>query len=514
MVGAGLCPKDGAMSMPLAFLEQLGQWAQYHPQLVLWGVGGGMALMVVVNLLRRTKASLTTHGSARWSTTTEVRAAGLSTTHGVVIGQVGRTIYCDDWDTHILTIGRTRSGKGAFHLTPTLRWFWRHGSVLIADPKNGENYHATQTARRQYGRVEAFAPYGRPQCCLNVEDTIRWGDPREFDDALTIGQSLTAPRTMAKESEVSLHFRELAAMLLAAVQLHVGYTSADRSLPGVWRFLTQRPGTSKGRKLLETLELMGKTAHVAQGVHQAIVTITQAIETIAGDRELGSIWSTAIRPLILYNSPYVAASTATSTLALRDVQHGPEPVSLYLLAPSPAAVKRLYPVYRVVLDVALTRLLEREGTHQPSDYGHRLLLALDELPTYGFIPTLDAEVATMAGYGIKGWFLAQDIPQLDETYGEDAPIWGNTDTKIFHAPANDTTAKRISENFLGRTTVQYPVISHGRGGRSVSQQQTGRPLLTPDEVQMLAPQLGMAHVSGRGLRPFLFDKVGVVDGWA
>ena len=44
----------------------------------------------------------------------------------------------------------------------------------------------------------------------------------EFDDALTVGQSLTAPRKMAKESEVSLHFRELAAMLLAAAQLHVG----------------------------------------------------------------------------------------------------------------------------------------------------------------------------------------------------------------------------------------------------------------------------------------------------
>ena len=57
----------------------------------------------------------------------------------------------------------------------------------------------------------------------------------------------------------------------------------------------------------------------------AIVTITNAIETISGDRELGSIWSTAIRPLILYNSPYVAASTETSTLDLRDLQHGPEP---------------------------------------------------------------------------------------------------------------------------------------------------------------------------------------------
>src|SRR6266850_2215035 len=50
-------------------------------------------------------------------------------------------------------------------------WFWRNGSALIGDPKNGENYHATHAARRQYGRVEAFAPYARPPCCINVEDT-------------------------------------------------------------------------------------------------------------------------------------------------------------------------------------------------------------------------------------------------------------------------------------------------------------------------------------------------------
>jgi len=497
------------MTQPLGLLTTLGAWVQHHPTAILWVVGGGMGLLVLGTLFgRRRRSPMTTHGTARFSTGRDVRGAGLSTTHGVVIGVVDRRIYCDDWDTHLLTIGRSRSGKGAFHLAPTLRWFWRKGSVLVADPKNGENYHATQALRATYSRVEAFAPYGPPQCCLNVEDTIRWGDPREFDDALTIGQSMTAPRKMAKESEVSLHFRELAAMLLAAVQLHVGYTQPERSLPVVWRWLTQRPGTTKKRRLLATLEAIAKTPHTAHGVHEAIVTITNAIETIGGEREMGSIWSTMIRPLMLYNSPYVAASTETSTFQLRDLQFGAQPLSLYLLAPSPAAVRRLYPVYRVLIDVALAQLMERQGTQRPEDYGHRLLLALDEFPVYGFIPGIDAEVATMAGYGIKGWFLAQDIPQIDETYGEEAPIWGNTDVKIFHSPANDATARRISENFLGEMTVEYDVVSYSRGGRSVSPHRVSRALMTPDEIQMMAPGQGLAHVSGRQLRPFVFDKLG------
>ena len=35
-----------------------------------------------------------------------------------------------------------------------------------------------------------------------------------------------------------------------------------------------------------------------------------------------------------------------------------------------------------------------------------------------------------------------------------------------------------------------------------------RQLLTTDEVQMLAAHLGIGHISGKGLRPFLFEKVG------
>jgi len=492
-------------------IPQMGTWMAHHPQVVVGGMAGLLALMGVTSLLTRNqgKVPLTTHGSARFATPKELRRARLSTRHGVVVGEVDGTIYCEDSETHVALFGPTRSRKGICHLQPTLRWFWRE-SVLGLDPKNGENYQACRAERSTYGRVEVFAPYGPPQCCLNVCDAIRLGEPSEFDDALMIGQSLTAPRLMAKENEVSLHFRELAAMLLAAVQLHVGYQHGACDLPLVWQFLTQRPGKTKGRRLMETLELMGKAPHTAQGVHFAIASITNAIETIAGDRELGSIWSTAIRPLILYNSPYVAASTSTSTLDLRDLQHGAAPVSLFLLAPSPAVAKRLYPVYRVILDVALTRLMERTGDGAPTDYRHRLLLVGEELPLYGYVPTLDAEVTTMAGYGIKGLFVAQDVPQFERTYGEDNNLWGNTHCKLFHAPDNDATAHRISD-MLGEGTVEYAVRSQGggMGGRgTVTPHRVSRAVLTADEVQRMDPGVGLARLSGSGLHSFQFRKCG------
>jgi type IV secretion system protein VirD4 len=93
-------------------------------------------------------------------------------------------------------------------------------------------------------------------------------------------------------------------------------------------------------------------------------------------------------------------------------------------------------------------------------------------------------------------------------YGQHHALWGNTDLKIFHAPTNDLTAKRISENLIGRGTIDHPVESRQAGlfaQRSVSQQHVARALLTTDEVMELDPTLQIIRKSG--LKPILCQKV-------
>ena len=239
-------------------------------------------------------------------------------------------------------------------------------------------------------------------------------------------------------------------------------------------------------------------------VHPAIAQLTTAIQNITGDRELSSIWSTAIRPLSLYADPLIAASTDMSTLALDDLQRGPQPLSLYLLASSTRDLERLHPVYRVVVDVAMHRLMDRPVTAQV----RRLLVCADELPAYGYMHSLNLGAGDMAGYAIKGLYVAQDLDQFEEVYGAKNTIWGNTDTKIFHAPANDRTAERISRYLLGAATVESPIASRQGflGPGSVSYQVVERPLLTADEVQSLAPD----HVLVRrtGAKPMRLAKLG------
>ena len=484
---------------PLQLVLTLGAWGQSHRWHLFWAMGALFVLAAVAGVMgRRRRAEATTHGSARWARPREVRRAGLHARHGVVIGRLAGRLLLDDGETHVLVCGPTRSGKGTGVIIPTLLTW--HASALILDPKDGENAEVTAPWRGQYGRkVALFTPCRSPHDCINVRDFIRLKTSHEFGDALLVAQSLTAAEHQAKESAVSLHFRELAALLITAGLLHVCYTVTDSSLAALWHFFTQQHTS-----LPDCLQTMAGTAHTSHGVHQAIASMTTAITNITGDRELSSVWTTAIRPLVLYSDPLVAKSTDTSTITLADLQYGPVPLSLYLIAPSPMQLARLHPLYRVILDVAMTRLME----HPVRTWHQRLLLCGDELPWYGYTRAIDKGIAVMAGYGIKGLLVTQDLPALEDVYGQHSAIWGNTDLKIFHAPTNDLTAKRISENLMGRGTIVNPVEQWQAGvlgRRAVSVQHVARPLLTTDEVMELDPRRQIVRRSG--VKPIVCDKV-------
>ena len=145
--------------------------------------------------------------------------------------------------------------------------------------------------------------------------------------------------------------------------------------------------------------------------------------------------------------------------------------------------------------------------HKPYTFGHRLLFVANELPSYGYMQAINKNASVMRKYGIKGFFVAQDLKQLEDVYGPEPDLWSNTDCKIFHATGNDRTARRVTEGYLGKETVEYLVESRqGRRGRSVSPHRTGRQLLTTDEFGQLNPS--QLVVLQRGQRPIRMEKYG------
>ncbi len=119
--------------------------------------------------------------------------------------------------------------------------------------------------------------------------------------------------------------------------------------------------------------------------------------------------------------------------------------------------------------------------------------------------------ATMRSRNVMATIILQNISQLKALFKDDwEGIIGNADSFIYLGGNEKESHKYISE-LLGKETIDTTTSSRSRGrGGSYSQnfQQTGRELLTPDEVRMLDNSKAIVLI--RGERPIIDDKYDIL----
>jgi type IV secretion system protein VirD4 len=144
----------------------------------------------------------------------------------------------------------------------------------------------------------------------------------------------------------------------------------------------------------------------------------------------------------------------------------------------------------------LTEELETKGKRQ------RLLLMLDEFPALGRLDFFESALAFMAGYGIKGFLIAQSLNQIEKAYGPNNAILDNCHVRVSFATNDERTAKRVSDA-LGTATEMRAMknyaghrLSPWLGHLMVSRSETARQLLTPGEIMQLPPDDEIVMAAG------------------
>jgi Type IV secretory system Conjugative DNA transfer len=196
--------------------------------------------------------------------------------------------------------------------------------------------------------------------------------------------------------------------------------------------------------------------------------------------------------LELYRDPVIAANTASSDFRITDLMNHQRPLSLYIVVPL-AHKNSLKPVIRLMLGQILHRLtenLEFRNGRAVTGYRHRLLLMIDEFPSLGRLDVFAESLSLVAGYGIKGCLIAQDLSQIHAAYGHDEAITSNCHTRVAFAPNRIETARLLS-HMTGATTVRHAHRTVSSSGASVSEPEVARPLITPDEAMRLGANEGV-----------------------
>lgn len=217
-----------------------------------------------------------------------------------------------------------------------------------------------------------------------------------------------------------------------------------------------------------------------------------------------SIMQTAQTSLAIYQDPVVQSNMAVSDFAIRDLLDPQQEVSLYLVM-EVKDIQTVKPIARLFIQLLCSKLIRdmkfETDPKKPKPKKQRLLLMLDEFPQLGNMKCIELALAICAGYGIKMCIVCQDVNQLNKEYTKDNSIGSNCHLHIYFTPNIDSggaTAEAISKT-LGEKTIDSVSHSDGGGGfakGSNSISQTGRKLMTPDEVSHMSSEKELVFVAG------------------
>ncbi|AMP77316.1 MULTISPECIES: conjugal transfer protein TraG [Enterobacterales] len=479
---------------PPAFFWWWFSFDTYAPAIFVEGgiiaVSGGfiaIAAAILMSIIRAREArNIATYGSARWAEDKEIRAAGLLGPDGVVLGRHTQDYLRHDGPEHVLCFAPTRSGKGVGLVVPTLLTW--PASAIVHDIK-GENWTLTAGFRAKHGRVLLFDPTNAGSSAYNPLLEVRRGE-WEVRDVQNIADILVDPEGSLDKRN---HWEKTSHSLLVGAILHVLYAERDKTLAGVANFLSD-----PRRPVEATLRAMMDTPHLGEaGVHPVIASSARELLN-KSENERSGVLSTAMSFLGLYRDPVVARVTARCDWRIADLVGSRRPVTLYLVVP-PSDINRTKPLIRLILNQIGRRLTEELTT---SGKRHRLLLMLDEFPALGRLDFFESALAFMAGYGIKGFLIAQSLNQIERAYGPNNAILDNCHVRVSFATNDERTAKRVSDALGAATELRDSTNYAGHrlapwlGHLMVSRQETARPLLTPGEIMQLPPTDEIVMVAG------------------
>lgn len=469
------------------------------------------------------------HGTARLGTKKDLQKNGLLADRGVVLGQLDKAVV--DYSikgrdvlfrvrktaqlvqhmmrASTILFGPTRMGKGISSIVTTLLNF--PGSIITIDPK-GENYEITGGYRSQFSYVWKHSPVSHETLRFNILDEISGESP--FRDASMIADILVTPSD-GKIDGSSKHWIDTARDLLTGAILHVKCSSyPDKSLYGVLSFLSRAVVNSasddRGASLLDS---MINSPHCSSDIHEIVANVARR-NLARPDEERGSVFSTAVTALQIFEDPFVKYATSASDFCLNDFTALENPISLYITCPF-SDLDRLSTYMRLVITFILRKFSQGETSHDTQKLTNPILILIDEFPTLGYFPALETMMGILAGYGITFFLVCQTPNQLFKLYGQDTAIldhcryvatYNMTDIKSAEMFSKMMGVEGVTHSNMSTSGSRY---DFGMNNLNVSEQSIQRNVMNADELVHLPAN--RVVVFGQGMPATICKKVAYYD---
>jgi type IV secretion system protein VirD4 len=461
---------------------------------------GILALGIGAALFPRRRAL---HGDARFACRSEIAAAGLLGSEGILLGRRGRRYLMLAGQQGVALAAPPRAGKGTGVVVPNaLNW---PGSLVCVDIKR-ENWTVTAGYRARSGQAcYLFDPFAEDR------RTARWNpfsyvsaDPeRRLNDLQRIAEML-----YPDPPNVDPFWTASARSLFLGIALYVFETpSLPATIGEVLRqgMASDDEGFGQHWKRL----IAGRNSHEHPLSPECVRSLCDVIDL--APVTASSIRKTFTSRLDLWLNPILDAATAANDFDLRELRK--KPMSIYV-GVNPDDLHRLRPVLNLFFQQAIG-LQTRELPERNPELKCQVMMLLDEFTALGRIPIIAEAISYLPGYNVRVVLVIQTPAQLREVYGihNSETMLKSLAARIVFAPKDFADAREISDE-LGSTTVRVRTVSKPLGmaldrraqrGRSQSVSEQRRPLLLPQEVKELGAE--RAIVFYEGMRPIRCRKI-------
>ena len=471
-------------------------WTPYTLKYMLVGLllyGCGIALYYSSRENRRPGEE---YGSAKWGNPKELNRKYMDHQHkdaNIILTQrvrLGMDGYITQRNMNVLVIGGSGSGKTRYFCKPGL--YSANCSYLVTDPK-GELLKAAGGLLLSLGyEVRVFNLIDPEQSdCYNPFVYVR-----EEKDVLSLIDNLIKNTTPRNASSNDPFWEKAEVALDSALMLYLIHEAPqdEQNFETMLYMMNFADVREEDEQYRSPLDMLFRALEEEQPAHVAVKQY-KVFKQAAGKTAKSILVTAAVR-LAAFNIPQYAAMTSMDEMDFGSL--GERKRAIFCVIPvNDSSMNYL-------VGMLYTQCFQELYRRADLKYNGRLPVPVrvlqDEWANVAQPESYPKILATCRSYNIGLNIIVQNVQQIKALYEkEHESIIGNCDTLLFLGGGNEPASLEFIVKLLGRETLATRTrgLTKGRNGSSTTNyQQTGRDLMTVDEVRKLDTNKAILFIRG------------------
>ena len=442
------------------------------------------------------------HGSAKWGDTQSINRKyrekhfedNKLLTQNVRMGLDG---HRHRRNLNVLVCGGSGAGKTRFYAKPNV--MQANTSMVILDPK-GEILRDTGQLLREKGYEVRILDL------INMEKSHCYNPfvyLKTDNDVQRLVTNLFKATTVKGAQSSDPFWDTAASMLLLSLVFFLKYEAPteEQNFPMVMELLRNGDIPEDVDGYMSPLDELMDRLEAREPEHIALKYYRNYRSGAA--KTVKSIQITLAARLEKFNLESLSALTVTDELDLASM--GEKKVALFALIPDNDTS------FNFLISILYTQLFQQLFYTADRKYGGLLPVhvhfIMDEFANVSLPDDFEKILSVMRSRGVSVSIILQNMAQLKALFEKQwESIAGNCDTFLYLGGNEQATHKYVSE-LLGKETIDtntYGKSSGKSGNYSTNYQNSGRELMTPDEVRMLDNRYALLFI--RGERPIKDEK--------